>query len=49
MRKPRKPPATQEDFDRFKEFARRLIAVPKKEVDREEEKYQKEKQTKRKK
>jgi hypothetical protein len=36
--KPEKPDLSP--FERFREFARRIIAVPKAEIDREEAKYQ---------
>lgn len=33
-----------EEFTRFQEFARKLIAVPKKEIDQQKAKYEKKKQ-----
>jgi hypothetical protein len=38
-----------EEFKRFEEFTRRLMAVPKKEIDKERAKYEKHKATKKRK
>ena len=38
-----------EEFQRFEDFTRRLMAVPKKEIDQEKAKYDKHKATKKKK
>lgn len=40
-KKPSKPPS--EEFTRFQEFARKLIAVPKKEIDQQKAKYERKK------
>lgn len=40
----RKPEPANPEFERFKEFARKLIAVPKKEIDRQKAVYEKKKQ-----
>lgn len=45
--KPSKPPS--EEFRRFEEFTRKLIAVPKKEIDQQKAKYEKQKATKKRK
>lgn len=42
--KPTKPPS--EEFRRFEDFTRRLMAVPKKEIDEQKAKYEKQKTTK---
>ncbi len=41
--------APSEEFARFREFARKLIAVPKKEIDQQKAKYEKQKATRKKK
>ena len=40
MKLPESKPDGLSPFDRFREFARRIAAVPKAEIDQEEEKYQ---------
>jgi hypothetical protein len=40
----RKSPQSNPEFERFKEFTRKLIAVPKKEIDRQKATYEKKKQ-----
>ena len=35
----RPPPKTTKEFTRFKDFLRRIVAVPKKEADESSEKY----------
>jgi len=49
MKKPKisKPPS--EEFQRFQEFTKRLMAVPKKEIDQQKAKYDKHKATKKRK
>jgi len=42
--KPTKPPS--EEFRRFEEFTKRLMSVPKKEIDQQKAKYDKQKATK---
>jgi hypothetical protein len=42
--KPAKPPS--EEFQRFEQFTRALMAVPKKEIDQQKAKYDKQKATK---
>jgi hypothetical protein len=42
--KPTKPPS--EEYARFEDFTRRLMAVPKKEIDAEKAKYDRKKATK---
>jgi hypothetical protein len=42
--KPTKPPS--EEFKRFEDFTRRLMAVPKKEIDEQKVKYERKKATK---
>jgi hypothetical protein len=42
--KPNKPPS--EEFKRFEDFTRRLMAVPKKEIDAEKAKYERKKAAK---
>ncbi|HYR74908.1 MAG TPA: hypothetical protein VEM96_03630 [Pyrinomonadaceae bacterium] len=37
-----------EEFERFREFTKRLIAVPKKEIDQQKAKYEKQKAAKKK-
>jgi hypothetical protein len=46
-KKPNKPPS--EEFRRFEEFTRALMAVPKKEIDQQKAKYEKHKATKKRK
>ena len=45
--KPTKPPS--EEYRRFEEFTKRLMAVPKKEIDQQKAKYEKQKAAKKKK
>ena len=44
MKHKRPQSETSEEFERFKEFTRKLIAVPKKEIDRQKAVYEKKKQ-----
>lgn len=37
------PTDTGTDFDRFKDFVKKIISVPKKEIDQQEAKYQRQK------
>ncbi len=37
---------TSEEFERFRDFTRRLMAVPKKEIDKEKAKYERKKEAK---
>lgn len=46
MKKPKSKSQPSEEFRRFEEFARKLIAVPKKEIDQQKAKYEKQKATK---
>ena len=48
MKKPRSKADSEkpEEFKRFEDFARRLMAVPKKEIDAEKAKYERKKATK---
>ena len=46
-KKSAKPPS--EEFRRFEEFARKLMAVPKKEIDAQKAKYEKQKRARKKK
>jgi len=39
----KKEPVKSEEFKRFEDFTRRLIAVPKKEIDQQKAKYEREK------
>jgi hypothetical protein len=39
-----KPKTNSEEFERFRELTRKLIAVPKKEIDREAAKYERKKE-----
>jgi hypothetical protein len=41
-----KEPATSEEYERFEKFAKALMAVPKKELDRELAKHERHKATK---
>lgn len=41
MKKPKSSKPPSEEFQRFQEFARKLIAVPKKEIDQQKAKYEK--------
>jgi len=43
-----KAPAKSEEFKRFEDFTRRLMAVPKKEIDAEKAKYERKKAKKQK-
>jgi hypothetical protein len=45
--KANKPPS--EEFKRFEDFTRRLMAVPKKEIDQQKAKYEKQRATKKRK
>ncbi|HLG17445.1 MAG TPA: hypothetical protein VJH03_23580 [Blastocatellia bacterium] len=40
-RKPRSIPTTHSEADRFKDFARKIMSVPKKEIDEKQAEYQK--------
>jgi hypothetical protein len=44
----RASPEAQTPFDRFSEFARKVVAVPKKEADEQERRYRKSRTAKRK-
>lgn len=43
-----KSATSSEEFDRFRDFTKRLIAVPKKEIDKQAAKYEREKAKKKK-
>lgn len=40
-KKPDPIPTTHSEADRFKEFARKIVSVPKKEIDEQQAEYQK--------
>lgn len=42
----KKQPEKSEEFKRFEDFTRRLIAVPKKEIDQQKAKYERQKTAK---
>jgi len=44
----KRAPKTSEEFERFRDFTRRLIAVPKKEIDQQKAKYERKKATRKK-
>lgn len=46
MKHSEKRPQKSEEFKRFEDFTRRLMAVPKKEIDKERAKYDKQKAAK---
>jgi hypothetical protein len=46
MKKPNPREEKPEEFQRFEDFTRRLMAVPKKEIDAEKTKYERKKATK---
>jgi hypothetical protein len=48
MKKAKAPADKPEEFKRFEDFTRRLMAVPKKEIDAEKAKYEKQKEAKKK-
>jgi hypothetical protein len=43
MKKPKSKSQPSEEFQRFQEFAKRLMAVPKKEIDQQKAKYERKK------
>jgi hypothetical protein len=49
MKKTKPKAAPSEEFQRFEDFTRRLMAVPKKEIDAQKAKYEKQKTAKKKK
>jgi hypothetical protein len=47
MKEPQTEPDTRSEFDRFQDFAKKIVAVPKKEIDKQEQKEQAKKHKKR--
>lgn len=48
MSKPKEPEQKSEEFTRFEEMTRKLVSVPKSEIDRREAEYQRQRQGKKK-
>lgn len=44
MRKAKEPESKSESFVRFEDLARKIVSVPKAEVDKQKEKYEREKE-----
>jgi len=42
--KPSQPPSKSEEFERFEAFAKKLISVPKTEIDKRAKEYERQKQ-----